>query len=82
MIAFAQHTTRELWSQTCDHGVHVCRVDRLEDRTGQLTILLAGVGILHQQPVTIANTEHDHQDWRELSAAIIDNPDRWNRAWL
>jgi len=76
-------TTRELWTQTCDFGTHLCRVERLEDRTGRLTITLVGTGVIHQQPVAITNgglEPSDVVDWRELAADIIDHPDRWNRA--
>jgi hypothetical protein len=58
-------------------------VERLEDRTGRLTIALAGTGIIHQQAVAISNgglEPSDIADWRELCEAVLDDPDRWNRA--
>jgi hypothetical protein len=76
---------RELWQQTCDFGTHLCRVERLEDRSGRLTITLHGTGILHQQPVTISNgglEPSDVTDWQELCESILDDPARWNRVWL
>jgi hypothetical protein len=77
-------TTRELWRQTCDFRTHDCWVDRLEDRTGRLTIALVGTGVIHQQAVHITNgglEPSDIVDWRELCESIIDQPERWNRAW-
>lgn len=75
---------RELWNQTCDFDTHLCRVERMEDRTGRLTITLSGIGVIHQQPVTISNgglEPSDATDWRELCESILADPDRWNRAW-
>ena len=70
----------ELWSATCDFGTHLCKVDRLEDRTAILSIFLVGSGPIHTQPVTVNNSDHDVDDWQELCEAILDDPDRWNRA--
>jgi hypothetical protein len=58
----------------------LCKVDRLEDRTAILTIFLVGSGPIHTQPVTVNNSDHDEDDWQELCEAILDDPDRWNRA--
>lgn len=75
--------TREVWNRTCDFGTHRCRVERMEDRTGRLTITLLDMFVLHQQPVHISNgglEPADEIDWRELCEAVIDHPERWNRA--
>jgi hypothetical protein len=74
-------TVRSLWEETIDFGTHLCRVERLEDRSGLLTIELTGVAVLHQQPVSITNgglDPADVQDWKELCEGILGDPARWN----
>jgi hypothetical protein len=74
-----------VWAQL-SFPVYDCKVDRLGDKTGRLTVTLLGAGdagvdhILHEETVSLSHganggaAEEDIIQWRKRCERVIDDP--------